>query len=157
MLSLVNIGDAVALLALILSVYATWKILKFNKRQETLIESQEELNRLLLEKGQRESMSEMSADLSANFVRIGNNKIRLKIYNKGKATARNIRVEFPDGNDVLMESEISEKFPLESLEQYQSVELIAATALGTKRKHTIRLIWDDESSTLNEKTVYPTL
>jgi hypothetical protein len=68
-----------------------------------------------------------------------------------------VRIDFPDGNDVVPQSEIERKFPLESLEQYQSVGLIAAVSMDTKSKHTIRLAWLDDCSEKNEKTVYATI
>ena len=50
------------------------------------------------------------------------------------------------------------KVPFRPLFVYKSqVELIAAVHNGTKSKHTIRLVWDDDAGTDNEKTVYPTL
>jgi len=152
-----SFGDVVAGIALILSGYATWRTIKFNERQKSLIESQKRLNNLLLEKGESEALDARKADLGATFIRLGNNKHRLKIWNKGKAPARDVRIKFPDGNDLLIDSDISEKFPLEILEQYQWVELIAAAHMGTKQKLTLRLIWADDFSENNEKTVYPTL
>ena len=153
----VDAGDIIAGMALLLSGYATWKIFRFNERQKALIESQEKLNNLLLEKEKSEAANEKKADLGASFIKLGNSKYRLKIWNKGKTSANNINIEFPEGNDVLMQSEIDDKFPLESLDTYQSVELIAAVAMQTKRKHVLRLIWSDESGEKNEKIVYPTL
>lgn len=153
----IDTGDIIAGMALLLSGYATWKTFRFNERQKSLIESQEKLNNLLLEKEANEVANDKKADLGASFIKLGNSKYRLKIWNKGKAPANNVRVEFPEGNDVLMQSEIDDKFPLESLDTYQSVELIAAVAMQTKRKHVIRLIWSDESGVDNEKMVYPTI
>lgn len=153
----VNFGDVIAVSALILSGYATWKIFKFNERQESLIESQKKLNDILLEKEASEAVSDKKADLGASFIKLGSNKYRLKIWNKGKASARNVQIEFPERNNILHQSEIDEKFPLESLETHQAVELIASVHMGTKRKITIRLIWSDEYDEHNEKIVYPTL
>jgi hypothetical protein len=153
----VNPGDIIAGLALLLSGYAIWKTSKFDERQKSLIESQEKLNYLLLEKEQSEAANNKKADLGATFIKLGSSKYRLKIWNKGKATAKNVRIYFPEGNDVLIQSEIDEKFPLESLEQYQSVELIAAASKGTKSKYMIRLIWSDDSDEDIEKIVYPTI
>lgn len=150
-------GDVISGLAFVFSIYATVKTIQFNNRQQSLIESQEKLNNLLLEKEISDSASERQANLGASFIKLGSNKYRLKIWNKGRAVARNIILEFPEGNDVLMESEIKEKFPLEALDTYQSVELIAAVHLGTKPKHAIRLIWSDEYHDRNEKLVYATL
>ena len=97
------------------------------------------------------------ADLGASFVKLGSGKHRLKIWNRGKCTARNVTLEFPEGNSVLILSDIDQKFPLETLETQQSVELLAVISMGTKSKHAIKLIWSDDHRERNEKVVYPTL
>lgn len=153
----VDAANIIAGMALLLSGYATWITLKFNKRQQFLIDSQEKLNNLLLEKESNEAENSKKADLGASFIKLGSSKYRLKIWNKGTACATHVRIEFPEENNILMQSEIDEKFPLETLETYQSVELVAVVHMGTKRKHAIRLIWSDASGENNEKVVYPTL
>jgi len=153
----VDAGDIIAGLAFLLSGYATWVTARFNERQKSLIESQEQLNQMLLKKEHSEAENERRADLGASFITLGSNKHRLKIWNKGSAPARNVRLEFPEGNDICIQSDIEDKFPLESLEKYQSVELIAAVHMGTKRKHVIRLVWEDDANDRNEKLAYPTL
>lgn len=153
----IDAGDVIAGLAFLLSGYATWQTVSFNKKQKSLVESQEKLNNLLLEKENEGAVKEKSADLGASFIKLGSSKYRLKIWNKGSATARNVRIEFPEGNDVVSDSEVSNKFPMESLERHQSVELIAAVHMQTKRKLVIRLIWEDDAETHNEKLSYPTL
>ncbi|MXZ48208.1 MAG: hypothetical protein F4Z13_02990 [Candidatus Dadabacteria bacterium] len=153
----VDPSDIIAVFALLLSSYATWQTLRFNKKQESLVETQEKLNKLLLRKEEVEALSDRQADLGASFIKLGKYEYRLKIWNKGNASARNVRLEFPEGNNVLIKSEIDEKLPLESLEKYQSVELLAAVDFQTKSKHIIRLVWDDDTKEQNEKLVYPTL
>lgn len=150
-------SDIIAGFALLISAYAAWKTVQFNNKQKSLIESQEKLNLRMLERDEAESRSDKKADLGANFIRLGSNKYRLKIWNKGKTTARNVSIEFPEGNNCIHQSDVSEKFPLEALDTYQSVELIASVHMDTKRKHAIKLIWSDEFNHHNEKTVYPTL
>jgi len=153
----ISVGDCISGLALLLAGYATWKTAKFNERQESLIASQEKLNALLLDKETVVVANDKKADLGASFIKLGSSQHRLKIWNKGKAPARDVRIEFPDGNDVVVQSEINEKFPLESLDTFQSVELIAFVAMGTKRKHAIKLIWEDDFSDKNEKVLHPTI
>lgn len=150
-------SDIVAGLAFFLSAYATWKTVQFNDRQKSLIESQERLNRRLLEKEDDETREERKANLGATFIKLGSNNYRLKIWNKGKAAARNVSIEALEGSDCLIQSDIDGKFPLEILEMHQSVELIAAVHMGTKSKHPIKLFWSDDFSGTNEKVVYPTL
>src|SRR5688500_11030012 len=130
----IDLGDIIAAFAFLLSSYATWVTLKFNQRQKSLIESQEKLNNLLLEKEFNEAITTKKADLVATFIKLGNS-YRLKIWNKGKACAHDVRIEFPDGNNFLIPSDIKDKFPLEALETFQSVELIAPVSMETKRKH----------------------
>lgn len=153
----ISASDIIASLALLISAFAAWKTVQFNDKQKSLIESQEKLNQRLLEREEAESISDRKADLGANFIKLGSSKYRLKIWNKGKTTARNVSIEFPEGNDCIVQSDVSEKFPLEALDTHQSVELIAAVHMGTKSKHAIKLIWSDEFNQHNEKTVYPTL
>ncbi|QTR48961.1 hypothetical protein [Candidatus Thiothrix anitrata] len=150
-------SDIIATLAFLLSAYATLKTIQFNNKQKALIESQEKLNQRLLEKEEADSVSNKKADLGASFIKLGNSKHRLKIWNKGKTAAKNVSIEFPEGNECIIESEITDKFPLEVLDTHQSVELIASVGFGIKSKHTIKLCWADEFSQNNEKIVYPTL
>lgn len=153
----IDAGDIIAGLAFLLSGYATWQTVSFNKKLKSLVESQEKLNNLLLKKENEDSLKEKRADLGASFIKLGSSKYRLKIWNKGASTARNVNIEFPEGNDVVIDSEVSDKFPMESLERHQSVELIAAVHMQTKRKHVVRLIWEDDAQSHNEKLSYPTL
>ena len=46
----VDANSVIAFLALLLSLYATWRTFQFNKRQEALIDSQETLNKMMLER-----------------------------------------------------------------------------------------------------------
>lgn len=66
-------------------------------------------------------------------------------------------LSYPEGNDVVIDSEVADKFPMESLERQQSVELIVAVHMQTKRKHVVRLIWEDDAQSHNEKLSYSTL
>jgi hypothetical protein len=106
-------SDIIAGLALLLSAYATWKTVQFNNRHRSLIESQKMLNQRLLEKEDVESAEEKKADLNGAFIRLGSNRYRFKIWNQGRATARNVSLDFPQGNDFLIPDDINSKFPME--------------------------------------------
>ena len=151
------IGYVIAGLALLLSIYATWKTIRFNDRQKALIESQELLNKRLLAREEEQALADRRADLGANFIKLGRSDWRLKVFNKGPAPARNVRISFPEGQECFIDSDINSKFPLEVLEPMQDVELIAGITMGSKRKYAIGLAWEDDSSDVNEKTVYVTL
>lgn len=152
-----TLSDALAAMALLVSSYATWKTVRFNERQKSLIESQERLNKRLLVKEEEDSIIAKKADLGATFIKLDNNNYRLKVWNKGRSAARDVQLDFPEGNECIVQSDIESKFPLEVLEPYQSVELIAAVGLDTKAKQPITLHWSDGFSSSNQKTVHPTI
>jgi hypothetical protein len=153
----VNLSDYIAIAALLISGYAALTTVRFNQRQKSLIESQEKLNKLLAQKEEEDALLGKKADLGAGIIKLGDNKYRLKIWNRGKAAARNVRISFPEGNDLIISSELERKFPLEYLETHQSVELIAAVHMQTKLKHVVNLSWSDDFNDRNEKTAYLTL
>lgn len=153
----ISLSDIIAVFALVLSGYAVWTTSRFNKRQLSLIDSQEKLNKRLLEQREDEVLEARKADVGASIVKLGSSKYRLKVFNRGKAPARSVQIEFPNGNDLVSESEIGQKFPMEVLEQHQSVDMIASVSLGTPAKHTVLLRWVDDQSDSNKKTVYLTL
>lgn len=154
----IAVSDIVAILAFILSTYATIQTVLFNRRQKTFIESQEKLNKLLLEKEVSEVVNDKKADIGVSVVKLGRSDKRLKIWNKGKSTARNIRISFPEGNDsFVLPRDVMEKFPLEILETFASVELLLITDMTTKPKQVVKLEWDDDFQINQEKILYPVL
>lgn len=139
----IDFSDIVALLALGLSLYST--------------RTANKLNTLLLEKESQDALDQKRADISANFIKVGQKKRSLTVFNKGRGLARDVRIEFPEGIGVLIPDEVQAKFPIPILEQYQSVELLAAVTYGSPSRMTIKLTWDDESGTDNEKILTPTI
>jgi len=153
----ITISEIVSIIALALSGYAIWTTSRFNKRQISLIDSQDQLNKRLLEQGEKETLDAQKADMGASFLKLGSSKYRLKVFNKGQAAARNVRISFENEDNPVGKNEIERKFPMEILEKHQSVELIAAVHMRTAAKHTMKIYWEDDHSKNNEKTVYPTL
>ena len=145
------------MLALIMSAYSAKKTIDFNKRQNEFIETNDKLNKLLLDKEKQESLIQRQADMSANFVCVGKSQYRMKVFNKGRSPAKNVRLDFPSGNEIVIESELKEKFPMPSLEPQQSVELIAAVSMDSPRRMDIRVVWDDQSGNDREKLLHLTL
>lgn len=145
-------GAIVALAALIVSLVSLHKTNKFG-------ETTDRLNRILIERETAESVAEKRADLSANLIEVGKNKHRLKVFNRGKGVARNVRLtDLADPKDsFLMHSDIEHRFPVPILEQHQAVELIAAIHMGSPLRAHIKLQWDDETGTDHEKELTPAL
>lgn len=156
LLTLINISDIISISALFLSAYAIRKTTKFNKKQESLINSQNEINNLLKEKELKNLKLEKQADLNMNLIPLGNKSRKLRIYNKGQAPAYNIKLIILDDNHLLVQREIESVFPLETLEPSQSVDLNASMSLGTSKKNMFKLVWQDELNSENFKTIYLT-
>lgn len=147
-----NLGNSIAFLALIVSVVVGCKQNKFSKAQHITNEKQRQLTERLLEKEQAEIAKEKTADVSARGISLGSSK-RLKIWNNGPATAKNVRVEFPNGCDeVFSPSEIEGKFPLVLFRQ-ASVEIHASLSICSPDKYLIQLMWDDDEGVNKSKNV----
>lgn len=145
-----NVASAiVAFAALVISGVSLHKSNKTNARQN-------ELNRLLIERETQAGQDNKRADLSANIITVGTRNHRLKVFNRGKATARNVRlIDLQEEVSVLAQNVIRQKFPVPILEQHQSVEVPALQLLaGSARAH-IKLIWDDETGSDHEKELTP--
>lgn len=116
------------------------------------------LSQLQIAKETAEAASLKKADLGANFYSLGATKQRLKIFNKGKAPARNVRIEFPEDIDCIFQDDIDSKFPLESLAVHGFVELQVWRAIGmTRTKYMVKLTWDDDFKSDNTVVLYPTI
>jgi hypothetical protein len=153
----VDLSGGIATVAFILSCYATWKTVQFNKKQEALIDSQKRLNDLLLEKEAMERAQTAWAILGANFFKVSANNYRLRVFNQGPSVARNVSVSFPQGNEVVDEREVGTKFPMEILDRHQSVDLTASVHLNTVPKMLVRLSWSDGDGVEQTKDVHLTL
>ncbi len=143
-----NKSDLISLVALVVAVYAAHRTYKFAKKQD-------ELAGHLIEKEKQSADSALKADLGARIIKIGKN-YRVKVFNKGDAAARNVRVECPTDGELLSESEIDSVFPLEVMEPSDGVDLVAFIHMRSRKKHELTLIWDDDSGTDRSKTVYLT-
>jgi hypothetical protein len=152
----IDLSGIVAIIALGFSIYTYWRQNQSNKKQEALIESQHKLNELLASKETSEMAAAKSADLGAAFQKLGRSQYRLKIFNKGPATARNVRIAFPDGNEFIPDHDLEGKFPMESMDKYQAVELIAAIHMSSPSKLKVQLNWVDEDNAEREKIIHAT-
>jgi hypothetical protein len=82
--------------ALVLSLYTYLKHDAKIKKQNALI------NQFQLEKLKKETDSEKKAIIEANVINREKGKRIIKVYNKGKATAKNVVVTFPGEPNVII-------------------------------------------------------
>jgi hypothetical protein len=149
-------GDVVSACALIIAIYSAWTTSRFNKRQTEFQDTADRLNQMLMEKEAAESMAQKQADLSANFYKVTTNRYRLKVFNRGRGIASNVRLEVLDDSELLLEHDIKRKFPMPLMEPQSSVELIAAVFHGSPSRAHIRLTWNDATGEERSKELFPT-
>ncbi|CAH0498172.1 hypothetical protein [Novosphingobium sp. CECT 9465] len=143
----VTVSDIAAFSALAVAIWSAVQTGRFNRRQNAFAETAERLNRLLIDKESAESQAQRKADVGANFVKIAKNDYRLKVFNRGPVVARNVRLEFLAGGEVMMASELKQKLPIPALERHQTVELMASINMQSPRRAQMRIHWDDDSGT----------
>lgn len=141
----VTISDVMAVAAFALSGFTLW-------RQRKGDELTRNLNALLIEKEQAETVSTKRADICANFVKTGKSNYQFRIFNRGKATARNVSMEVLAGNDLIEHDDLADKFPYPSLEPHQAINLLAFVHMQSPRRATVKLTWDDDAGG-GEKTI----
>lgn len=154
-----NLASAgAAWLALLLAGISLYKNHRSDLRQDALVATTEELNRLLIERETQATQDCKRADLSANLITVGKNNRRLKVFNRGKGTARNVRlIDLQEERSILARGDILRKFPMPILEQHQWIEISALTYLNGPTRAHIKLVWDDDSGSSHEKEITPSL
>lgn len=144
------ISNIIAALALVLSVYSVTKTIAFNKRQEQFSKVTDELNKLLLREKQKEAIAVYSANISAKFVRLANDRTILKIYNQGKSLARNVNIQFLETDNSFGIGFLAQKLPID-LEEHQHVDFPVSLSLNSPRKVKCILTWEDETGSQNKE------
>ena len=147
------LGAIASVIAAIAAVIALWRTRNLPKLEQSVHNTQNELNKLLLRKEKADAITAECADFSARFVKIGSSKWRLKIANKGKASAQDVDVDFPDSGIILG---AEDKFPMAVMEPGDSVELIAAIAMGDPPKIQVKISWKDRMQGETNKLLTPT-
>lgn len=142
-------SDTIAIAAIIVAFFSTFMTFYFHSKQDQVNRVQKELNEKLLKKELNEEENNKKALISAKIYKQANNNYRVKVWNQGRVSARNIRIEFPQENKIIHPSELSRKLPYEQLEVHGSFDLLAMVYMGIPPKHEITLIWDDDFSDNN--------
>ncbi|MGE9310329.1 hypothetical protein ACLOAU_01680 [Niabella sp. CJ426] len=86
----------ISAVALLLSLYTYFRHDAKIKKQNALI------NQFQLERFKKETDSEKKAIIEANVVKSEKGRRIIKVYNKGKATARNVIVTFPGETNLII-------------------------------------------------------
>jgi hypothetical protein len=124
---------AISAFALTLSLYTYFRHDAKIKKQNALI------NQFQLEKFKKETDSEKKAIIEANVINREKGKRIIKVYNKGKATAKNVAVTFPGEPNVT----ISDYPASIDIRPQNSMEIYVHTFAGSPDTMQINFEWQD--------------
>ena len=132
----------ISILALAASAFTYFKYDKKLKEQERKI------NEYQLKQIEKEDLESKKAAIRGNIVKGLKGKRTLKVYNSGRAIARNIRIEGLDVEGLFHRAD--EVFPYELMnpQDYTEVNIMLFNNCAPTIK--LKYIWDDESGKNNE-------
>lgn len=132
----------VSLGALVFSAYTYSKHDKKIKAQEQII------NDYQINKIAKENEESKKASIRGNIIKGDKGKRTLKVYNCGKATARNIRVEGLKCDGIIIMQE--NLFPYQLMTSLDYTELTMCLLMGCPATIKLKYIWDDDFGLNNE-------
>lgn len=135
-----------SLIAIIGTVFTYFKHDRKIKAQEKLI------NDYQLDKIKEEKIQKRQAIVRASLITGTKGHRILRVYNKGKATARNIRLIIKDEPNYLY---ASNPFPFPALNESENVDLTIHLHDSSPDNMSFEIVWDDEYKADNshEQTV----
>lgn len=132
----------ISVLALIASIFT------YFMHDKKLKEQERKINEYQLKQIEKENLENKKAAIRGNIVKGLKSGRTLKVYNSGRATARNIRVEGLDVNGIFyMRRDI---FPYELMNPQDYTELTMHLTYGCPSTIKLKYIWDDEFGDNNE-------
>lgn len=107
------VSDYIAICAVIVSLISIIVSIFLYNNQKKYIQTQDDLNQILLSKEKKQIESADEAIISANVVKMGNKILRIRIFNKGNGRANNVQISYPQDHNWLIKDDI---LPLEFLD-----------------------------------------
>ena len=135
-------GLIISILALLASAFT------YFKHDKKLNEQERKINEYQLKQIEKEDLESKKAAIRGNIVKGLKGKRTLKVYNSGRAIARNIRIEGLDVEGLFHRAD--EVFPYELMnpQDYTEVNIMLFNNCAPTIK--LKYIWDDESGKNNE-------
>ena len=132
-------GFIISILALGFSFFTYLRHDSKIKKQSALI------NQYQIDKIKEEKEKSTRAIIEGNLIKHNKGKRVLKVYNRGKSTAKDVQIKFPEIKGLLMGSNPS---PIEIRPQ-QSIDVDFFVSMGTPDIITVEFNWKDEFSSEN--------
>lgn len=132
----------IAILALLFSAFT------YLKHDKKLKDQERKINEYQLKKIEKDDLESKKAAIRGNIIKGLKGNRTLKVYNSGRAIARNIRIEGLDVEGLFHRAD--EVFPYELMnpKDYTEVNIMLSSNCSPTVK--LKYIWDDESGKDNE-------
>lgn len=141
---------------LFLIFYIIYKKFRYHQLKKDYESLQLQMDRVLLREQAELAQEGEKADLEAVFVKSDHDSHpKLRIRNVNRALAKNIRIDFPNGNNLLLKKEVDAIFPIDSLNSHKEILLSIAVYNNAPRRIAIELTWDDGYNMNNTKHLTP--
>lgn len=136
------------IISIALSAFAiALTIVMYFKHDKRLKKQEEKLNAYQLKKINEEESENRKALIRGNIVKGNKGSRVLKVFNSGKAIARNIRVEYLGDMENIIPRD--DHFPYELLNPQDNSEIFLLLSEGASKLN-IKFIWDDDFMKDNE-------
>lgn len=132
----------ISVLALIASIFT------YFKHDKKLKEQERKINDYQLKQIEKEDLESKKAAIRGNIVKGLKGGRILKVYNSGRATARNIRVEGLDVNGLFHRAD--KLFPYELMNPQDYTEVTIHLMMSCPSTIKLKYIWDDEFGNNNK-------
>lgn len=152
-----DITDYFTGISVLIASAALFFTLKNNRSQSRLTDREVELVRIQIDQAKQLNNKEKTASVSARLYKTDKTNWKLRVYNQGPSTAKNVRIILDEQNQIVEESTVRSKFPMSKMENSQSVDLVAFVHMQTNPKEWLRIQWDDAAQMDNENCVEITL
>jgi len=116
-----------------------FSLFTYRKHDKKIKDQTKLINDFTLEKLTKEKELEKKAIVEANDERYDKGKRIIKIYNRGKATAKNVKVSFPDDPNIIIR-----EFPSSfDISPQNSMDISVSIFVGSPSTIKIAIEWED--------------
>lgn len=133
-------GLVISIVALLLAIFTYFKHDLKIKKQSALI------NKYQIEKIEKEKIGEKKAIIEANVIKGDKGTRKLKVYNKGKSSAKNVIVDIPELNGFQV---MRNPCPID-IKPQNGIEISLVVFMGGPDKIDISYEWSDDFSDRNK-------
>lgn len=130
----------IQIVPIVISVLAFgFSLYTYCKHDRKIKEQDELINKFTLEQFEKEKELEKRAIIQASVIKRDKGIREIKVYNKGKATAKNVVVTFPESPNLIIDEYPS---PIDILPQ-DSIEIRTNIFYGSPSSTKIAFEWED--------------